>query len=124
VAVRASQSDRTPLLPPVLAKTAVSLAAAAALSLGQLSLNATPAAADNLDLATEVQRVETVDKELKSSFDVDFGGVKVNHKDLIYGVFVGQVPLLLPFNSLLSPRLTTLAQPFRNKTDSHLVAQL
>eukprot|EP00873_Tetraselmis_striata_P004572 jgi/Tetstr1/424836/TSEL_015339.t1 len=87
--VRAGRPEPASTEAPAFAKAAVSLAAAAALSFGTLA--PLPAgAANGVNLMTEVERVETVDKELTSSFDVDFGGIKVNHKDLIYGVFVGQ----------------------------------
>jgi len=41
--------------------------------------------------ATGQSEVAQLEQELTSSFSVDLGGYSVDHKDLIYGVFVGQV---------------------------------
>eukprot|EP00951_Prasinocladus_malaysianus_P043258 scaffold537325_cov32-Prasinocladus_malaysianus.AAC.1 len=65
--------------------------AALSIALGAAAVTLGAAAAATAAAVTQgPEVVETVEKELTQSFSVDFGGFQVDHKDLIYGVFIGQ----------------------------------
>lgn len=81
----AQEREDPPPLAAALRNVAIT-AASAALAAGL-------AAAAN---AAGLDQVEAVEQELNSSFAVDLGGYAVDHKTLIYGVFVGQVGGPLP----------------------------